>query len=217
MKLNIERLQSRYNNKEPLIAKGWKKQQSHLHHQRGRHPSHRGSAHSKPGKTLYIWSLRQGYGENHPLAAVRRPFQDRRKPATWKVQERRRSMQNLVAECRESGWSVRLYPVEVGARGFVGRSTSCLLKDLGLRGATLSTDPPKSSLRKRRKQATGSGWNDETRLRHLIRFCCRGCQGEVPVHCPANRRRSGLRGETSMSGGLQLKTLQQNHTVCSQV
>ncbi len=45
---------------------------------------------------------------------------------------------DLVAECRESGWSVRLYPVEVGARGFVGRSTSCLLKDLGLRGATLS-------------------------------------------------------------------------------
>ncbi len=78
-------------------------------------------------------------------------------------------------------------------------------------------DPPKSSLRKRRKQATGSGWNDETRLRHLIRFCCRGCQREIPVHCPATRRRSGLRGETSMSGGLQLKTLQQNHTVCSQV
>ncbi len=45
---------------------------------------------------------------------------------------------DLVTECKESGWSVRLYPVEVGARGFVGRSTSCLLKDLGLRGATLS-------------------------------------------------------------------------------
>ena len=45
---------------------------------------------------------------------------------------------DLVAECRESGWSVKLYPVEVGARGFVGRSTSRLLKDLGLRGATLS-------------------------------------------------------------------------------
>ncbi len=41
-------------------------------------------------------------------------------------------------ECKESGWNVRLYPVEVGARGFVGRSASCMLKDLGLRGATLS-------------------------------------------------------------------------------
>ncbi len=45
---------------------------------------------------------------------------------------------DLVAECRESGWNVRLYPVEVGARGFVGRSASCMLKDLGLRGGTLS-------------------------------------------------------------------------------
>ncbi len=45
---------------------------------------------------------------------------------------------DLVMECRESGWIVRLYPVEMGARGFVGRSTSCLLKDLGLWGATLS-------------------------------------------------------------------------------
>ncbi|KAJ8415032.1 hypothetical protein AAFF_G00007300 [Aldrovandia affinis] len=45
---------------------------------------------------------------------------------------------DLVAECRESGWSVRMYPVEVGARGFVGSSTSRLLRDLGLRGARLS-------------------------------------------------------------------------------
>ncbi len=45
---------------------------------------------------------------------------------------------DLVMECRESEWIVRLYPVEMGARGFVGRSTSCLLKDLGLWGATLS-------------------------------------------------------------------------------
>ncbi len=28
----------------------------------------------------------------------------------------------------------------------------------------------------------------------VIRFYCRGCQGDVPVHCPATRRRSGLRG-----------------------
>ncbi len=45
---------------------------------------------------------------------------------------------DLFTERRESGWSVSLYPVEVGARGFVGRSASCLLKNLGLRGATLS-------------------------------------------------------------------------------
>ncbi len=45
---------------------------------------------------------------------------------------------DLAAECRESGWNVRLYPVEVGAGGFVGRSASCLLKDMGLREAKLS-------------------------------------------------------------------------------
>ncbi len=216
MKLNIERLQSRYNNKEPLIAKGWKKQQSHLHHQRGRHPSYRGSAHSKPGKTLYIWSLRQGYGENHPLAAVRRPFQDRRKPATWKVQERRRSMQTWLrsAEKVDGVWGCTQWRWEPEALWADQHHACSRTWDYE---EPHWADPPKSSLRKRRKQATGSGWNDETRLRHLIRFCCRGCQREVPVHCPATRRRSGLRGETSMSGGLQLKTLQQNHTVCSQV
>lgn len=34
-------------------------------------------------------------------------------------------------------WSVRLDPVEVGARGFVGDSTTHLLKDPGLQGARL--------------------------------------------------------------------------------
>lgn len=42
---------------------------------------------------------------------------------------------DLVEEGRESGWSMRSYPVEVGARGFVGSSTARLLKDLGLQGA----------------------------------------------------------------------------------
>ena len=44
----------------------------------------------------------------------------------------------MVAECRESGWTARTYPVEVGAGGFVGSSTARLLKDVGLRGARLS-------------------------------------------------------------------------------
>lgn len=32
---------------------------------------------------------------------------------------------------------MKLYPVEVGARGFTGDSTSRLLNDLGLQGSTL--------------------------------------------------------------------------------
>ncbi len=38
-------------------------------------------------------------------------------------------------------------------------------------------------------------------------FSCRECQGDVPVNCPATSRCSGLRSETSMSGGPQLMTL----------
>lgn len=41
-----------------------------------------------------------------------------------------RSMQ--VVEDREGGWAVKLYPAEMGARGFTGGSISRLLKDLGL-------------------------------------------------------------------------------------
>ena len=52
-------------------------------------------------------------------------------------ERKRAKYADLVAECREGGWSTRLYPVEVGARGFVGDSTTRLLKDLGLRGTRL--------------------------------------------------------------------------------
>lgn len=52
-------------------------------------------------------------------------------------ERKRAKYADLVAECREGGWNVKLYPVEVGARGFVGNSTTRLLKDLGLRGARL--------------------------------------------------------------------------------
>ena len=34
-------------------------------------------------------------------------------------ERKRAKYANLVAECREGGWSVRLYPVEVDVRGFV--------------------------------------------------------------------------------------------------
>ena len=53
-------------------------------------------------------------------------------------ERKRAKYADLVAECRESGWHARTYPVEVGVRGFVGSSTSRLLRDVGLRGARLS-------------------------------------------------------------------------------
>ena len=52
-------------------------------------------------------------------------------------ERKRAKYADLVTECRESGWSTRLYPVELGARLFVGDSVTHLLKDLGLRGARL--------------------------------------------------------------------------------
>ncbi len=88
-----------------------------------------------------IHFLRQGEPMTH--ISNRPPAKLLTSGVVWKMEvDLGRQLQfphaDLVAECRESGWSVRLYPVEVGARGFVGRSTSCLLKDLGLRRATLS-------------------------------------------------------------------------------
>src|SRR4029434_3503076 len=52
-------------------------------------------------------------------------------------ERKRAKYSDLVAECRESGWSTRLFPVEVGTRGFVGSSMTRLLKELGLRGRKL--------------------------------------------------------------------------------
>lgn len=40
----------------------------------------------------------------------------------------------LTAECREAGC---ILPVEVGCRGFVGRSTVQLVRDVGVTGAKL--------------------------------------------------------------------------------
>lgn len=42
---------------------------------------------------------------------------------------------------------------------------------------------------------------------------CKQCWGDVPIHWPATRKCSGLRGETSMNGGPQLMTLWQA-TLC---
>ncbi|KAK0139173.1 Retrovirus-related Pol polyprotein from type-2 retrotransposable element R2DM [Merluccius polli] len=41
---------------------------------------------------------------------------------------------NLAAEAEGRGWNARVWPVEVGCRGFVARSTTRLLKEVGIRG-----------------------------------------------------------------------------------
>lgn len=41
----------------------------------------------------------------------------------------------VTAECRESGWRARLFPVEMGTGGFA--QTARLLEELGLKGKKL--------------------------------------------------------------------------------
>lgn len=43
----------------------------------------------------------------------------------------------LPAECGESGWRARIFPVDVGTGGFVVSSTARLLGELGLKGKKL--------------------------------------------------------------------------------
>lgn len=43
----------------------------------------------------------------------------------------------LAAKCREAEWAARILPMEVGCRGFVGRSAVSLLRDVGVAGAKL--------------------------------------------------------------------------------
>lgn len=43
----------------------------------------------------------------------------------------------LAADAEKHGWKTKVYPVEVGCRGFVGRSATTLLKDLGIQGQAL--------------------------------------------------------------------------------
>ena len=43
----------------------------------------------------------------------------------------------LAAEAQQRGWKAKVYPIEVGCRGFVASSTIKLLKDLGVHGQAL--------------------------------------------------------------------------------
>ena len=47
---------------------------------------------------------------------------------------KRAKYENILLEARLKGWTTYCYPVEVGCRGFVGRSTTRMFKDLGMQG-----------------------------------------------------------------------------------
>lgn len=49
--------------------------------------------------------------------------------------ERKKKYNELVEDCTEKGWKSCIFPVEVGCRGFVGKSTQQLLKRFGITGS----------------------------------------------------------------------------------
>ena len=48
---------------------------------------------------------------------------------------KRNKYEELRQECIMKGWNCQVWPVEIGARGFVGRSVGALMKELGVTGA----------------------------------------------------------------------------------
>ncbi|CAJ1066598.1 hypothetical protein ROHU_018794 [Xyrichtys novacula] len=66
-----------------------------------------------------------------------------------------------------------------------------------------------AGIKRRRATGCGSGGRTADGGKHLSEGSCRGWQGDVPIsHCPPARRCTGVGGETSVNGGLQLTTLQ---------
>ena len=69
----------------------------------------------------------------------------------WAHERKMRRYEELEEECRAKGWSARTYAVEVGCRGFVGRSVGRFLRDVGVK--------PKSVTRKLQEAAeSASAW-----------------------------------------------------------
>lgn len=57
------------------------------------------------------------------------------------VNERKRARYSaLVEECWSNGWLVRCQPIEVGCRGFAGKSICRAFKMLGIRGVSYQSD-----------------------------------------------------------------------------
>ncbi|MGH0150588.1 UNVERIFIED_CONTAM: hypothetical protein FKN15_057368 [Acipenser sinensis] len=62
------------------------------------------------------------------------PWED----AADEVYERKKlGYAQLATEAEQRGWRVRVYPVEVGCRGFVAHSTTRFLRDVGFSGQEL--------------------------------------------------------------------------------
>ena len=50
---------------------------------------------------------------------------------------KRAKYENILLEARLKGWTTHCYPIEVGCRGFTGRSTSRMFKELGMQARSI--------------------------------------------------------------------------------
>ena len=60
------------------------------------------------------------------------PYEDRMGVAN---ELKRIKYEEMRQECSIKGWNCQIWPVEIGVRGFTGRSVGALLKELGVIGA----------------------------------------------------------------------------------
>ena len=77
---------------------------------------------------MVVWTLRR---RRLIIIELTVPWEDHLQEAN---ERKREKYQDLAMECEEKGWKVELWPVEVGCRGFVGRSTWSLMRMLGIVG-----------------------------------------------------------------------------------
>ncbi|TKS75818.1 hypothetical protein D9C73_010021 [Collichthys lucidus] len=69
-------------------------------------------------------------------------------------EQKKAKYSELAAECQMAGWKTTIYPVEVGCRGYVGLSTTRLLRDAGVPGGNLK----KATKELAEEAAKGSFW-----------------------------------------------------------
>ena len=50
----------------------------------------------------------------------------------WAYERKTTRYSDLQSDCTERGWTCKIYPVEVGCRGFVGQSTIKFLSAIGV-------------------------------------------------------------------------------------
>ena len=101
----------------------------------------------------------------------------------WAFERKLARYGELKDQCEDQGWRCSVYPVEVGCRGFVGRSTVKFLCDVGM-ASRLRKTTVASSRRQLKRLPHGSG-----RRRRTNASCCRRPPGGpylvllgLPIH-----------------------------------